>query len=194
MKIAPFPLDLLYKSFYLYDPEIIELDGNDIGTDVTDRQGFAWKPGHVDFYTLREDNFSSNQDYSEYGIDIEVFLNEPLQLSPDAVRTIQVPFSVTSNNGIIIGSGLYVGDPDSDNSIEIPPGNYAVTFEQGWKYNPQPLINPSNGETEGQFLYSLWGRLWFNTEENTEAKILAQDPRDTELNPRYPLQMDGKPL
>lgn len=194
MKIASFPLDLLYRAFYLYDPEIIELDGDDIGTDVTDRQGFAWKPGYIDFYTLRADNFGDYDDYSEFGINIEVFLNEPLQLSPDAVRAIQVPFSVTSNNGIIIGSGLYVGDPDSDNSIEIPSENYALTFEQGWKYEPQPIEkDPVTGQDMPQTLYVLWGRLWFNLEENVEAKILVQDPRDTELNPIYPLQLNGKP-
>lgn len=199
MKIDSLFCQVRYLIFSLFDKEFLDCDY--VGTMITSEpiaQGFAWRPGQVEFYIVNSGSFYPLEEaygiYDNFIIALDVFLDEPVSLDKSAVRAIQVPFSVTGNDGIRITS-----DDDSGarppRKVAIPAGDYALVFEQGWKYNPQPIEkDPITGEEEEQTLYTLWGRLWFTTEKNAEAKILLKDPRDNGLNIDVDshLLMDGK--
>lgn len=191
MKIKAFELSVAgIFTFSIYDPSVVGLYTSMIATLP---QGFAWRMGHVAFETVMGDNFDPADEYTgDYdepiSIALEVLLNEPIQLAVDCVRAIQVPFSVLGDNGIYIYNHV-----DEPISFAVPKGDYALVFEQYWKYVPKTQ-KTSSDKGELINLYFLCGRLWFNFEKNAEAKILLQDPRDKGLDPRYPLSMDGVPL
>lgn len=195
MQIDSISCQVLYFNFDLFDQEFLDCDH--VRNIITSQplQGFVWRRGHVKFYTVTTFNVDIYDDsYDMYKISVDILLDEPVSLDKSAVRVIQVPFSVTGNDGIRITS-----DDDSGarppRKVAIPAGDYALVFEQGWKYNPQPIEkDPITGEEEEQTLYTLWGRLWFTTEKNAEAKILLKDPRDNGLNIDVDshLLMDGK--
>ncbi len=196
MKVHSLFCGVSYSNFALFDPAVFAWDdlSAHMITNNSLNQGFAWRPGHVEFYTVNADDFGGfNCPYDMFGIELDIRLDEPVKLSSDAVRAIQVPFSVAGNDGIrITDDGDYVARPPR--KIAIPAGDYAFVFEQGWKYDPQPIeINEATGEDEMEFLYTLWGRLWFTPEQNAEPKIILQDPRDERMRPTSPLCMNGVP-
>lgn len=157
-------------------------------------QGFSWRCGNVDLYTL-----------GDYSMDVEVFLNDPLQLSVEAVRAIQVPFTVSGSQGVglsclsvsNVSGSLSTGEPGHGSLpcyLPIPAGEYSLTFEQGvmpgWRFDGYYLENDDENSVD-----AMWGRLWFNLEANAEAKILVRrNLDDWEFNPGYPLRLDAKPL
>ncbi len=174
--IASLYISTPYNSFSVYDPTIIEEFGNDM-TNTTLQQGFAWRDNNVDFYAIRNDE-SNADEYDEYGFDMEVIVAENFQLSAEAIRAIQVPFKVIGSEGIGIC------EFECDAMVHIPPNEYALIFEQGWRYHPC-----TSGDIS--WLYKRWGRLWFIPDARAEPKVLLQDK---ELNPREPLFMESKPL
>ncbi|MEE9344208.1 MAG: competence protein ComJ [Methylococcales bacterium] len=174
--IASLYISTSYNSFSVYDPTIIEEFGNDM-TNTTLQQGFAWRDNNVDFYAIRNDE-SNADEYDECGFDMEVIVAENFQLSTEAIRAIQVPFKVIGSEGIGIC------EFECDAMVHIPPNEYALIFEQGWRYHPC-----TSGDIS--WLYKRWGRLWFIPDAHAEPKVLLQDK---ELNPREPLFMESKPL
>lgn len=197
MKLAQLSCSVCYSMFDLFDSATLNVFflEHQMITSESLAQGFAWHRGHVEFYTVRGDDFEQAEFYDMFRIDLEIMLDEPVKLDSSAVRAIQVPFSVASSDGIRISDdGDNVGRPPR--KINIPmQDNYALVFEQGWKYNPQPIErNEVTGEIELEIRYTLWGRLWFNQQNHAaEPKILLHDPRDTNLRPTYPLCMNGVP-
>lgn len=193
MKVNSFYLSVAgIFNFSVYDPSIISIDNASMIVALP--QGFAWRIGHVAFDTVMGDDFDPAGEYTgDYNEPtsirkLEVLLNEPVLLDADCVRAIQVPFSVVGDAGICIYNSV-----DLPESLAIPKGDYALVFEQFWKYEPETTEMPGD-EEDLVTLYFLHGRLWFNSEKNIEPKILLQDPRDNRLAPSYPLSMDGKPL
>jgi hypothetical protein len=157
-------IGVFYSTVYIYDCSVRGFAENSI-KDVHCQQGFSWLPSSVAFFSIH--------DVGDWSTD--VFLDEPVQLAVDAVRAIQVPFSVCGDQGLKIEDGCVL------NIIQIPAGNYALVVEQGYLGPPPGDIE--TGETK------MWCRLWFNrTKDNVEAKILIQD---AELQPHYPLKLDG---
>lgn len=207
MKICSFNATADYHTFTVFDPSVI---GDDRGNEVTDayiKQGFSWRRGNVDFYTL-----------DDLGMSGEVFLEENVQLSPDALYAIQVPFIVEGTSGVGISAspllveandvaGITPFKRDSNKPpydyysyayLPIPPGEYALVFEQGfipdWDRTGYYGKNVDEKNT-----ISTWGHLWFNLEVNAEPRILRPGSRklklcDPYLNPPLPLRMDARPL
>jgi hypothetical protein len=189
MKICTFQaLSSSERTLTVYSPDLI---GDNTCSDYTDesmRQGFSWRSGNVDFYTI---------DSWGMVIDVEVFLNESVQLSPDAVRAIQVPFTIGPQGVGFYCTAIYIDVlgivPEEDFGtvpcyLPMPPGEYALVFEQGFMpdWGPDGYLGEDENNTT-----SMWGKLWFNLETNAEAKILVQD---SGLRPIYPLNMDAEPI
>jgi hypothetical protein len=83
-------------------------------------QGFSWRAESVCFSTLENGR-----------ADFEVHVFESLQLSTfsdDALRIIQVPFSVLTNTGIEVAGIL---DQPGDHLFAIQPGAYTLMLEHG---------------------------------------------------------------
>lgn len=190
MKLNSFNCQSHYHIFFLYDPEYGEPEYQNLIIAQNIYQGFTLRCGHIELYTINGYDFADEGFDEGWSIDLEVLLDESVILSKDVVRAIQAPFQVTGTNGLIIEESV-----NPRIQLIIPQGNYSLVFEQGWKYNPQPVLyDDVTNEALPQTLYTLWGRLWFNHAENVEPKILFHDPRDTELKPSYPLSMDGVPI
>lgn len=166
MKVNLFSLGIFYSSVYIYDNSS-EICVDPPIEDIHCRQGFSWfsnSSGGIVFGIP-----------SSYSWECQVFLDDSIKLAQEAVRAIQLPFKVT-DKGVFLGSG-----GAQDFIIDIPIGNYMLTVEQGY-------IGDSPGDIEtGET--RVWCRLWFNqSNEPVEPKILVQD---AELNPQYPLRLDG---
>lgn len=197
MKIAIFNI-LTNGLFSVYEPSIItdtELLVNAL-TPVGTAQGFSWRRGNVDFYTI-----------NLLLISVEVFLNDNVTLPTDTKRAIQVPFDVVGLDGVGINDELFskvdvlhLHPPDNrchwlGSYLPIPPGHYTLTFAQGFMPNWDITGYQGVDDDESQQC-STWAKLWFNLADNTEAKILVDgspDPYLT-LNPTFPLDMDATPL
>jgi hypothetical protein len=78
-------------------------------------QGFAWRPGIVSFATLG--------DLGE--LRVEVRVADDLDVLPEAVRAIVVPFAVSPPGRV----GL--SDTVDDVTTRVPPGEYALLCEIG---------------------------------------------------------------
>jgi hypothetical protein len=179
------------KIFSVYAPDIV---GDDMANDCEDLgwlQGFSWRNGNVDFYTIYD-----------IGMDVEVFLNETVQLPKDTARAIQVPFTVGPQ-----GVGFYVPPllidvlgvvPKEDRGrvssyLPMPVGEYALIFAHGFmpNWNEDGYFGEDDNDTT-----CMWGQFWFNQQANAEPKILVDgspNPHLT-LKPTYPLRMDAEPL
>jgi hypothetical protein len=193
MKIDSLDFCVPYFVFSLFDPTAIDWYADNMVTSDTMSQGFAWRFGQIEFYTLNPDNYFpiGNSGHEAYQISLDIMLNESIKFDSTAMRVIKLPFSVTGNDGIRISNYLESAD-DPPSKIDIPIGDYSLIFEQGWKHNPQPIEKHSvTGEDLPQILYTLWGRLWFNLEKNVEPKILLGDSVIVGVD--FPLQMDGQP-
>ncbi|MCX7099901.1 MAG: hypothetical protein NTV43_18555 [Methylococcales bacterium] len=197
MKIASFNI-FVNGLFTVYEPSIItdtDLLVNAV-TTIGVAQGFSWRRGNVDFYTI---------DLSLIGV--EVFLNDNVMLPTDTKRAVQVPFDVVGLDGVGINDELFskvdvlhVQAPDNrvhwlGSYLPIPPGHYTLTFAQG--FMPNWNITGYQGvEYDESQQCSTWAKLWFNQADNTEAKVLVDgspDPYLT-LNPTFPLNMNATPL
>jgi hypothetical protein len=88
-------------------------------------QGFAWMPGTV--------NFNVSDAEGELGEAlVEVYLSDHIELRPDTLRAIQVPFSVGDagisifNDGKTIAGEATFSQTWRNVIISVPPGNYAL--------------------------------------------------------------------
>lgn len=112
MPTTTFALDVSYSQIAVFDSGLAQ--PFNFWTDRHVKQGFAWRAGSVSFRTVE----------SGGGHVVElVVTSEDVELSPDAVRIIQVPFEVPSSCSIEVAS---VADAFP---LELPSGMYALRFE-----------------------------------------------------------------
>lgn len=138
------------------------------------QQGFAWREGSVSFSTI-----------GSLSVNLEVFLNEQSEVLPTVQRAIRVPFTVGDSGRIGI-SDDYIGD----NVIDIPPGEYALLFENGFRSD----VGYSEQEEE-LGLRPMWSRLTFKPSTVIQAQILREEPgAEIPLSPTYPLLMQAEPF
>lgn len=152
--MAAFSLEVAYSQISVFQSCL-----KDPFNDWTDRhaaQGFSWRPGSVSFRTLDTDG----------PISVIVKKDTALDVSPSALRAIQVPFHVPS------GVGVEVGTIIETVGIELDPGHYTLIFEHG--------RNDDSG---------MWGMLRF-VPGNTAPRILRSDE---ELSPGEELLMNAQP-
>ncbi len=125
-------------------------------------QGFAWRPGTVSFATL-----------GDLGdLRVEVRVADDLEVLPDAVRAIVVPFAVSPPGRV----GL--SDTVNEVSTHVAPGEYALLGEMGYL-------------REGEGEEAEWCRLTFVSRRNVRPEILRVDEA---LSPQYPLLMEADPV
>ena len=134
-------------------------------------QGFAWRPESVGFFGL--ENASD--------CDMTVQTDSQINLRPDTVRAIQVPFSVSAGQQVIVGSLM------DETTIDVPAGDYCLVCELGLL----PLtVETSNDPDDDEVLewQDIWCVFTFVPCQNAQAKILRQDK---ELSPPTPLYLKG---
>jgi len=138
-------------------------------------QGFCWHETQIAFLTLQYEGI----------IEVTVEIENELELRPDAIRTIQVPFFIREDSAISIW-------PVSAMWYSIPEGEYCLVYQIGLK----PFISEERKKL-GDFTPE-WDDMWcvftFIRQDNVEAKILRQDDK---LNPPTPLftrQRSPKPF
>ena len=122
------------------------------------RQGFAWRPRSVSFGTI--DSLLS---------EVSMRVAPAWEPTRESARTIRVPFTVVPS------ARLEVAVVADQRSIEIPSGEYAVTFEHGLC---------ASGD-------KMWCRFTFVPDPAAEPAILVAD-QDL-LNPPDPLVMTADP-
>jgi hypothetical protein len=112
--MATFSVEVSYAQLAVFD-STLAAPFND-WTDDHVNQGFAWRPGSVSFSTLD----------SAGAVLVEVFRSRTLDESKSgAERIIAVPFRVPEHGNIEVAS-ISGGLP-----LQIPPGEYELTFEHG---------------------------------------------------------------
>ena len=112
MSSVEFPIFVSYSQVTVFDRSL-ERPFNQ-WTDRHVAQGFSWRKGSAAFRTIAESG--------QYIVTVMVDAPRD-ELSPGAIRVIDVPFEVPADGVIEIGS-------ISDSSLlEIPPGMYSLRFE-----------------------------------------------------------------
>lgn len=155
--MAAFNLNISYTQLAVFD-SALSAPFNDWTDDHVD-QGFAWRPGSVSFGTLE----------SSGAICVEVFRSRVFEeRTSSAERIIMVPFTVPKHGTIEIAS---IG---SNAVLELPPGEYELTFEHG-------------RDPEG----AMWANLYFRSVESPVAPRIVR--ADAELNPPSILVMMANP-
>ena len=125
-------------------------------------QGFTWRPGTVSFATL-----------GDLGdLRVEVHIVDDIDVLPDAVRAIVVPFAVSPPGRV----GL--SDTVNEATTRVPPGEYTLLWQIGY-------LNEEEGKE------AEWCRLTFVTSPDTQPEILRADEL---LSPEYPLLMEADPV
>jgi hypothetical protein len=148
MKLTSFQIGMCYSSVYIIDRGRPPFDHQDFFDENVYTPEYSCLPSGVAIFSIH--------DVGSW--DTDVLLNEPLQLAVDAIRAIQVSFTVTGDQGVFVGSDV------EDYIIDIPAGNYALIAEQD--FIGQPPGDIETGETR------MWCKLWFNqTKKNIEPKI-----------------------
>jgi hypothetical protein len=125
-------------------------------------QGFTWRLGTVFFATL-----------GDLGdLRVEVRVAEDLDVLPDAVCAIVVPFAVWPPGRV----GL--SDTVDDVTTRVPPGDYALLCEIGY-------LSEEEGEA------AEWCHLTFAPRRDVQPEMLRADEL---LSPEYPLLMEADPV
>ncbi|NJK64983.1 MAG: hypothetical protein HC921_21785 [Synechococcaceae cyanobacterium SM2_3_1] len=133
----------------------LELPGN-MWEEEHVNQGFSWRPGSVSFGLLIDTGY----------VHTKIYLSNIVGTDKEPERRIVVPFRVSP-------SGLVkVSDTVRDELIEIPQGNYRLTFEVG-------RLDKENE----------WCNLYFYPQEKVTPEIFVSG----DLNPSYPLLMHANP-
>lgn len=149
-----FKVGVIYGQVAVFDPNI-DRPFND-WTPEHVAQGFAWRPGSVSFKTLYESGV----------LLVETRQTREIKLSPNAERSIVVPFDVG-------GSGLVeIGSIDRGERVQVPAGRYALLFQTGFVSD------------------AMWCSFTFTRNDSAQADVLRADPR---LSPSYPLLMKAAP-
>jgi hypothetical protein len=113
MARAKFNLEVSHSQIAAFDSKLAQ--PFNMWTKKHVDQGFAWRPGSASFRTIAGGPHSIMLSAGSGEKDAE--------LSPDAIRIIQVPFNVPS-------SGLIEISSISDSSlVELPPGQYQLIYE-----------------------------------------------------------------
>ncbi|XYH94296.1 competence protein ComJ [Sorangium sp. So ce1128] len=152
--MAAFILEVVYSQILAFQSCLKDPFNN--WTDRHAAQGFSWRPGSVSFRTLD----------TEGPISVIVKKDTALNVSPPAIRAIQVPFHVPSGVGVEVGTIIETVE------IDLDPGDYTLLFEHG-------RDNDSG----------MWGMLRF-VPGTTAPRILRSDG---ELSPGEELLMDAQP-
>ena len=155
---AVFDLFVTYSQLAVFDPDL-EDPMND-WSDVHAAQGFTWRPGSVSFGTLVD----------SYPLRVEVRYATEIDLIPNTIRAIVVPFIVPTSGRLGLSDMVQVVE------TTMPPGPYALAFETGFRTG-----DPEDG---------TWVRLSFIPQEAVEASILIADEG---LNPPETLDMHAVP-
>jgi hypothetical protein len=155
--MAAFSLEVSYAQLAVFDATLVA-PFNDWSHDHVN-QGFAWRPGSVSFRTLN----------TAGSVLIEVFRSRSLDEGRStAERIVAVPFSVPERGDIEVAS--IAGGV----ALELPPGEYELTFEHGQR--------PGSG---------MWANLYF---KSVAAPVAPRVIRaDAELNPPAVLVMTAQP-
>ena len=125
-------------------------------------QGFSWRPGTVSFATL-----------GDFGdLRVEVRVADDLDVLPEAVRAIVVPFAVLPPGRV----GL--SDTVDNANTRVPPGDYALLCEMGY-------LSEEEGEE------AEWCQLTFAPRRDVQPEILRAGEL---LSPQYPLIMEADPV
>jgi hypothetical protein len=120
-----FPIMVSYSQVAVFDHSL-KCPFNE-WTDRHVAQGFSWRPGSVAFRTIKEGG--------QHLVTVKVEVNE-VELAPDVIRAIDVPFEVPSDGAVEIGS---ISDALS---LELPPGIYQLRFEcYGCANNANPRVH-----------------------------------------------------
>lgn len=112
MPTESFALDVSYSQIAVFDSSLKQ--PFNFWTEKHANQGFAWRVGSVSFRTI--------EDGGHHLVEL-VVASEDVELSPGAVRIIQVPFEVPSSGSIEVAS-ISDGFP-----LELPSRMYALRFE-----------------------------------------------------------------
>lgn len=178
MKILSYDSSVSYGTVYVYDPEYY-IDHErpcDFEESHISQGFFAW-PGMYVFFTLT--------DSPSLHVEVIVGERERAQFDNNTLLAIQVPLKVISKRGVIVEPLMA-----SETVIDIPSGDYALVFEQGYQENWQQIL-------EEEWHIPVWCRIWLTPATNVEAKILIH--RSTEpgynlsISPTYPLRIDSPP-
>lgn len=150
----PFSLEVTYSQISVFQSHL--KDPFNDWTDAHVSQGFSWRPGSVSFRTLDVDGPAS----------VVVEKGPTLDVSPSAIRAIQVPFHVP------VGVDVEIGTLTGTVVMELEPGDYTVLFEHGRCHD---------------------SRMWckFRFVPGTSAPRVLR--RDEELSPGEDLLMDAQP-
>lgn len=134
-------------------------------TEVEIDQGFCWNLTQVAFLTLQYKG----------ELEVSVEIDDKVEIRPDAIRAIQVPFLVTEHSAISIWKS-------SDIWYEIPEGDYCLVYQTGLK--PVVLEKSSGEGNSAPDWYDMWCTITFVPQANVEARILR---RDAKISPLLPL-------
>jgi hypothetical protein len=154
--MAQFNLDVSYNQVSVFDAKL-DSPFND-WADEHVAQGFAWRPGSVSFGTLENAGTLA----------VDVFRSKEFEESSTASRIIVVPFSVP-DHGLIEVASIASGV-----SLELPPGEYELTFEHGI-------------DTDGQ----MWATFYFRLVDTPATPRVLR--ADAELSPPPALVMSAPP-
>jgi hypothetical protein len=112
MTTAMFGLSVSHYQILVFDGDLA--DPFNHWTETHANQGFSWREGSVAFGTV--------EGGGNHVVEVAVTSDE-VDLSPDAVRIIQVPFEVAASGSVVVASIL------GEKRLNVPPGRYALRFE-----------------------------------------------------------------
>lgn len=170
-KLLSIELMVAYSTISVYNTEL-DFPYNQ-WTEQLIHQGFAWRKGSVAFSTI-----------GSTSVNLEIFFSECYEVLPETQRAIIVPFTIENSGRIAVSD-------DTDNYvIDIPIGEYALLFENGF------LSDVKCSEQENELgLRPMWSRLTFTPSTVLQAQILREKPgAEIPLSPAYPLLMEAEPF
>lgn len=160
MLIDAFKTFSIYSLLEVYGPNALNLATVWNAQHVA--QGFVWMPWSVGFGLLHDfgDHF------------VEIHLDNSIQVLPNAVRAILVPFKMQPTGEVALINCVDVC------TIALPPDAYALLFEIGYIGDrvPEDLDDAA-----------FWVRFTFVPQPEVQPAILRADE---ELSPTYPLLLD----
>lgn len=155
--MAQFTIDISYSQISVFDARLAKPFNDWLDEHVS--QGFAWRPGSVSFGTLENAGPLTAEISRSRTFD---------ESASQASRVIVVPFSVPEHGGVELASIA------SGVSLELPAGEYELTFEHGI-------------DEDGK----MWARFCFCAVDAPVAPRIIR--ADAELSPPDELVMTAHP-
>ncbi len=152
---AKFEVEVLNRTLAVFD-RALDNPFND-WTRAHMAQGFTWRAGSVSFLTLE----------SEGALAVDLLIGTDRPVREDAVRAIQVPFSVGACELVEITS------IDRGQVVGVPQGHYVARYETGQSVQD-----------------GMWCCLTLVPSEHVEPAVLKADPA---LSPPEHLIMEARP-